>query len=122
MCVRSSLDGGLDSTNGQPVCGDDIMSGAEECDDGPLNNDTVYGGCTTQCTLGPRCGDNRIDDAEQCDLGDLNGKPFYISDATDAGTSSMIEDPRGIVWCDSNCRSESGLCVICPGLDCRWCE
>ena len=124
VCVRFWLDGGLDSANGPPVCGDGITSGAEECDDGPLNNDAAYGGCTTRCTLGPYCGDGRVNDGEQCDFGDLNGKPIYLSNVTDAGTSTLIADPRGIVWCESNCYlgTNLGLCVLCPGLGCLYCD
>jgi hypothetical protein len=36
------------------------------------NNDLTYGGCTTQCQLGPRCGDGVLDVGEQCDLGSQN--------------------------------------------------
>ena len=54
-----------------PRCGDGARTGGEQCDCGdasapaptdPLcggmkNNDTQYGGCTTQCKYGPYCGD-----------------------------------------------------------------
>jgi large repetitive protein len=50
-------------------CGDGIRSGAEECDLGPLNDDVLYGGCTSQCRYGARCGDGILDGREQCDDG-----------------------------------------------------
>lgn len=59
----------------QPTCGDGVATAAEECDDGAMNQDGVYGGCTTQCKAGPFCGDG-IQDAlgmEQCDAGRMNG-------------------------------------------------
>ncbi len=63
-------------SNCQAKCGDKVVSGAEECDDGPMNNDTAYGGCTTMCKFGPFCGDGMKDGTEECDLGRDNVK-FY---------------------------------------------
>ncbi len=54
------------------ACGDGVVSGAEECDDGPMNNDTAYGACTTKCKFGPFCGDNIKNGTEDCDLGHDN--------------------------------------------------
>ena len=42
------------STGGEPVCGDGVPEGGEECDEGPLNDDG--GACTTSCTAAV-CGD-----------------------------------------------------------------
>jgi cysteine-rich repeat protein len=61
-----------------PICGDGIVSGDEECDDGndpnrqPHNEDGAYGGCTTQCKLGPYCGDGVVSGPEICDDGEAN--------------------------------------------------
>jgi len=42
------------------------------------NNDTTYGGCTTQCTWGPYCGDGILQNPpEQCDLGSVNNVANY---------------------------------------------
>ena len=63
-----------------PKCGDGIVNGTEQCDNGPNNSDTAYGGCTTQCTIGPYCGDGKVDSTfgEECDDG-VNQSPTYGS-------------------------------------------
>ena len=50
-------------------CGDGIVNGSEDCDDGDKNADDAYGGCTTSYTFGPFCGDGILDTAhgEECD-------------------------------------------------------
>jgi fibro-slime domain-containing protein len=52
-----------------PTCGDGTIAGTEECDDGPDNSDTRYGGCTTLCRFGPFCGDGEVNGEEECDDG-----------------------------------------------------
>ncbi|HEX7498747.1 MAG TPA: DUF4215 domain-containing protein, partial [Polyangia bacterium] len=52
-----------------PTCGDKVIAGTEECDNGADNDDTAYGGCTTQCKFGPFCGDGETNGAEECDDG-----------------------------------------------------
>jgi fibro-slime domain-containing protein len=50
------------------VCGDGIVAGAEQCDNG-VNNGS-YGGCNADCTLAPYCGDDKVQTPpEQCDDG-----------------------------------------------------
>ena len=64
----------------QPKCGDGVKSGGEECDDGMMNSDTTYGGCSTQCKFGPFCGDGMMNGPEECDLGRANGAPYGTMD------------------------------------------
>jgi fibro-slime domain-containing protein len=52
-----------------PTCGDGVATVFEECDNGPANSDTAYGGCRKNCSFGPRCGDGTKDAQEQCDDG-----------------------------------------------------
>lgn len=53
-----------------PVCGDGTQTPGESCDDGTMNNDTAYGGCTKMCKRGPRCGDGtKQAEKEECDDG-----------------------------------------------------
>ena len=56
-------------SNCEARCGDGVVTGAEECDDGPMNDDNLYGGCTTKCQFGPFCGDGTKNGMEQCDMG-----------------------------------------------------
>ncbi len=76
VCVLVSGDGGQTLDGGFHYCGDGIVSGAEECDDGPLNNDTAYDGCTTQCRRA-YCGDGVVNGPEECDLGPRGNTATY---------------------------------------------
>ncbi len=52
------------------VCGDGTQTPGESCDDGQMNDDAAYGGCTTKCKRGPRCGDGTQQmPQEACDDG-----------------------------------------------------
>ena len=51
------------------TCGDGIVAGTEQCDEGALNG-TGFGHCLANCMLGPRCGDGIVQNPpEQCDDG-----------------------------------------------------
>jgi hypothetical protein len=79
-------------------CGDHLIwAGKEDCDNGPNNNDSLYGGCTTQCKYGPRCGDNKLQDLEECDLGPNNGTGEFLPDS---------------VPCDNGCRYDAKLVFL----------
>jgi hypothetical protein len=80
------------------TCGDKLTwEGHEECDNGPNNNDNLYGGCTTQCQFGPRCNDGIVQDTEECDLGENNGS---------------TEFPAESVPCDDGCRFVARLAFL----------
>jgi cysteine-rich repeat protein len=70
-CVRLPLsDAG--TTPAYHYCGDGIVTGAEECDDGAGNLAIVdrklgYGSCLADCRYAERCGDGILDGVEQCD-------------------------------------------------------
>ncbi|MBN1610776.1 MAG: DUF4215 domain-containing protein [Polyangiaceae bacterium] len=68
-----------------PQCGDGILVGSEECDDGVDNDDSRYGGCKSDCTLGFYCGDGTVDGPqEECDDGVDN--VVVYGGIVDAGT------------------------------------
>jgi fibro-slime domain-containing protein len=122
-----------------PTCGDGVATGTEECDNGTDNNDTAYGGCTTQCTWGPFCGDGTVQGSEECDLGKKNGdtslgkdgcsiackKPRGCGDGhvdTDLGEecdmagnngvkldTQLQPDPAGQVFCNTDCTIPQGI-------------
>jgi len=59
----------------EPVCGDGVINGDEECDEGLANSDTAA--CTSLCKLA-YCGDGLIQAGkEACDLEDKNGDGSY---------------------------------------------
>ena len=107
-------------TNCMDICGNGKVKGAEECDLGAENSDTLYGGCTTQCKFGPFCGDGTVDaPQEQCDLGPKNGdaslgpdgctigctKPHYCGDA--------VVDPNEMCDLGTGVNGSSGQ--LCSG-------
>jgi cysteine-rich repeat protein len=53
-----------------PVCGDGVVEGTEECDQGVANADD--GHCTAAC-VHARCGDGLVSPSETCDDGNLDG-------------------------------------------------
>ena len=52
-------------------CGDGVLDGGEECDDGNNNSDTKPDKCRTDCKKA-WCGDGVLDSGEQCDQGKDN--------------------------------------------------
>ncbi len=66
---------GFDTSRSECVakCGDGIIGGSEECDDGV--NDGGYNECQPGCVLGGFCGDGIKQESEQCDDNDPNAPP-----------------------------------------------
>src|SRR5690606_28173691 len=69
------------SVSGRPACtlggrcGDNVIEGDEECDNGTNLSgygDTSPNACATNCYLPGRCGDGDLDPQEECDDGDGN--------------------------------------------------
>ena len=66
---------GCSTTCVRAMCGNGVLepSGAEECDEGRRNTDTLPDSCSTRCLM-PRCGDAITDPSfgEECDEGENN--------------------------------------------------
>jgi hypothetical protein len=121
--------GTVTSTTGEPgsICGDDIVEGDEQCDDGEANSDHAY--CTSQCALN-FCGDGHVFIGwELCDEGQANNDVYgsncgtqcvptarcgdHIVQADEGEECDLgpdndgpVGDAQGIL-CEGSCRSKS---------------
>ena len=67
------------TTMDPPICGDGIVNGGEECDDGNASNNDA---CTVTCVL-TGCGDGLVwDGLEECDDGNLDNDDGCLDDCT----------------------------------------
>jgi cysteine-rich repeat protein len=71
--LPGSIDGGQGASG---FCGDGVIQGAEECDDGADNSDAHYGGCSAHCRY-IICGDGIVSNGEECDLGSKRNTALY---------------------------------------------
>jgi len=65
-CLQSRNDRPVHFLVQDSVCGDGIVEGNEECDQGPQNNDYAPNACRRNCRKA-HCGDGVRDMGEQCD-------------------------------------------------------
>ena len=82
-------------------CGDGVLNLGEECDDGPLNDDSTPDKCRTDCTL-PHCGDRVADTGEVCDGSDLQGH-----------TCTTEGFAKGQIACGPDCTLDLSGCWTC---------
>lgn len=95
-------------------CGNGVVEGAEECDDGVNNSDTEPNACRTNC-LNPDCGDGVADTGEDCDEQDLQytlcedlgftGGTLACSTACTFDTSGCGRCGNGTIEADEECDS-----------------
>ncbi len=109
-----------------PVCGNGVVEGNEECDDGPNNSDTTPDACRTDCTL-PHCGDAVVDTGEECDDGPNNSDSTPDACRTDCtaahcgdgvvDTGEECDDGNTLDGdgCSSTCTVEAGAQQVSPG-------
>ncbi len=112
------------TSGGVPVCGDSMVEGNEECDDGNLLDGD---GCRSDCTQ-ELCGDGVDDPQEQCDDGNNNGGDGCRADCTleicgdgifDAGEGCDDGNTVDGDGCRANCTQEiCGDAILDAGEEC----
>lgn len=91
-----------------PGCGNGVLEGNEECDDGASNSDTAPDACRSDCRP-PLCGDGVMDTGEACDDG--NG--------TNADGCETSCQPTGVVPPGGNPGDPENPFEVDDGCGCR---
>ncbi len=105
-------DAGTNHKNAAIECGDEVIGGLEECDDGPANSDTLPNACRTNCLLS-HCGDGVIDTDELCDDGPQNSDEVpdsCRSDCTTPGCGDGVVDVGLGETCDEGAAQPTDTC------------
>jgi cysteine-rich repeat protein len=79
LCTCPAGTCGIGTSTCPSTCGNGIVEGSEDCDDGSSNATTpdpgqAYNGCTADCKRGAFCGDGAQNGSEQCDNGWNDGR------------------------------------------------
>ena len=99
-------------------CGNGTLNGTEECDDGASNSDTAPNACRTDCT-DPSCGDSVTDSGEQCDDGNANNSDGCPNSCVPVCQDGICSsDVETIFSCGQDCTSVCGDGVISAGEVC----
>jgi fibro-slime domain-containing protein len=105
-------------------CGDNHVDNlfGEQCDNGPANSDTAYGGCTTSCKFGPSCGDGIVNGTEECDNG-VNTSKYGDTTGCEPGCRKPHSCGDGHVdslfgeQCDNGAENGHSLCSeLCKNI------
>ncbi len=97
------------NSNASSLCGNGIMEGFEECDDGAANSDFDPDACRADCLLAS-CGDGGVDTGELCDDGYENSDEIpnvCRTDCTPPRCGDQVTDPAVGETCDDG-NSEPG--------------
>jgi len=97
--IKTEVAQAMGSETQSAVCGNGIVEGAEECDDGDNNSDTEPNACRTNCK-NAYCGDNVKDKGEECD------PPGTLAD--------------GLTQCSDTCQITPGPCSGLDGIVSYW--
>ncbi|MCY1012554.1 DUF4215 domain-containing protein [Nannocystis pusilla] len=97
----------------EPVCGDGMLAGMEECDNGAGNADTAT--CKSDCTL-QKCGDGFLGPGEACDDGNAVDNDA-CSNACIAATCGDLVVQMGEACDDGNAVS-TDACINCKAAVC----
>ncbi len=98
--------------NGNAVCGDGVVSGGEQCDEGAANSDSVPDACRSDCREA-YCGDGVTDTGEACDDGNNSS-----GDGCSADCLSDESCGNGIVDSGEECDDASDNADV-PDATCR---
>jgi cysteine-rich repeat protein len=88
----------LTTTDPNPVCGDGVMEGTEECDDG---NQDPGDGCEENCTISAVCGNGDVESGEVCDDGNTRDGDNCSADCQTDTTPSDCGD--GVTQAPEEC-------------------
>ncbi|HEX5038199.1 MAG TPA: DUF4215 domain-containing protein [bacterium] len=117
-CVNCRIVPGGGSSGGG-FCGDSIIQGGEECDNGASNSDSVADACRTNCQLA-HCGDDVLDSGEDCDDGGLypfDGCTQYCKNNLCGDGIRNIDGP-GFEECDDANMNNNDFCYTCFDAHC----
>jgi fibro-slime domain-containing protein len=119
----------LSSSVCAPVCGNDIVTPPEQCDNGAANA-VGYGNCQPNCTWGPYCGDGIVNGPEQCDNG-INLTAYSLTQSTGCAPGCVLPPYCGDgtvqtidgEYCDDGTANNTGAYGGCTSTCQRapWC-
>ena len=99
-------------------CGNGVVDGSEECDDGAQNG--RYGYCGTDCSYasGSYCGDGEVSGSESCDCG--NAALQTLAGDGDATATATLAAARPYGGASGSCAGINGEYNMNPNTTCSW--
>jgi cysteine-rich repeat protein len=93
------------------TCGDGLVEGAEQCDDGNTDDTDA---CRNDCTIPPVCGDGAVTGGEQCDDGNtIDGDGCNHACVTERCGDGLVQFGRGEQCDDGNLIAGDGCDATC---------